>query len=93
MYNQENGREDMYEEDAPYPKDACITAAQGLQRLPNDDVQQGKETLNVAMGALSQQSDTGKPEGWKTPSKTERQKRKLLCTQPQLLALSAGSMR
>lgn len=62
-YNQEDGREDVYERGCSIPK-GCTPGS--LQ--PIDDIHQGKETLNVAMGDLHQQSDTGKPEGWKTPS-------------------------
>lgn len=57
-HDQEDGRVDMCERGCSIPK-GCTPGS----LLPKDDIQQGKEALNVAMGDLSQQSDTGKPLG------------------------------
>lgn len=78
-----NQIEDMYERGCSIPK-GCTPGS--LQ--PTDDICQGKEALNVAMGDLCQQSDTGKPEGWKTPGETHEgvaDRRNLCVHKPNLL--------
>lgn len=82
-YDQEDGREDVYE------GGWCMPGS--LQ--PKDHIQQGKGTSNVAMGDLSQQVTVGS-QGVEdlTRHVKDWQKKKLLCTQPQLPELPTGSM-